>query len=246
MTVLILGGTAEARALATELCVRGVPIASSLAGRVSRPRLPDGPVRIGGFGGPVGLARFLVAESITAVVDATHPFATGMRTNASAACAEVGVPLLRLARPGWAGEPGAQDWTWAADIDAAAAAAAQSSGTVFLSSGRQTLGRFTGPLATRRVLVRVVEPLTEPVPAGWTVICARGPYTAEGERALMEEHSVTTLVTKDSGGSYTRAKLDVAAERGVRVIVVARPLNPPGLDEVDTVAAAADWAAGCS
>ena len=241
MTVLILGGTAEARALAAELDRRGAAFLSSLAGRVSRPRLPVGEVRIGGFGGADGLAAFLTAEQIGAVVDATHPFAVGMRANAVAACAQTAVPLLRLARPGWAGTAGADDWLWVGDMAEAAAAAAKAQETVFLSTGRQTLGAFTGPLADKKVLVRVVEPLDDPVPGSWTVIHTRGPFTAETERELMAEHAVRTLVTKDSGGDYTRAKLDVAADRGAQVIVVRRPAPPAGMIEVDTVAAAADW-----
>lgn len=242
MTVLILGGTAEARALAAELDRRGVTFLSSLAGRVSRPRLPVGAVRIGGFGGADGLAAFLTAHPIGAVVDATHPFAVGMRGNAVAACAQTSVPLLRLARPGWAQNPGADDWLWVDDMAAAARAAAGADETIFLSTGRQTLGAFTGLLADKTVLVRVVEPLDHPVPGRWTVIHTRGPFTAETERELMAAHDVRTLVTKDSGGDYTRAKLDVATARGAQVIVVRRPAPPAGMREVDTVAAAADWA----
>lgn len=242
MTVLILGGTAEARALAAALDRRGAAFLSSLAGRVSRPRLPVGEVRIGGFGGPDGLAAFLTKRGVAAVVDATHPFAVGMRGNAVAACTQAGVPLLRLARPGWAGTEGADGWLWARDMAAAAVAAARADETIFLSSGRQTLGAFTGPLAEKTVLVRVVEPLDHPVPRSWTVIHTRGPFTPATERELMAAHGVRTLVTKDSGGDYTRAKLDVAAERGARVIVVRRPAPPAGMTEVDSVDAAADWA----
>ncbi|MGV9743768.1 cobalt-precorrin-6A reductase [Rhodococcus zopfii] len=241
MTVLILGGTGEARALAERLQSGGTEFVSSLAGRVRNPRLPVGEVRVGGFGGADGLAKFLRDHRIRAVVDATHPFAAGISANAAAACAATGVPLLRLARPGWHGTAGSGAWTWVDGHDEAATAAATGR-RIFLSTGRQTLDRFVGPLAHHATLVRVVEPLDIEIPERWTVLHARGPYTLDGERDLMREHGIDTLVTKDSGGSYTRAKLDAAAELGVRVIVVRRPVAPTGTDTVGSVTAAAEWA----
>lgn len=238
MTVLILGGTGEARALARELQSAGVDFVSSLAGRVRNPALPVGEVRVGGFGGAEGLERYLRDNGIRAVVDATHPFAAGISANAAAACAGAGVPLLRLQRPGWTDPAGA--WTWVDGHDDAAAAAA--TGTrIFLSTGRQTLDRFVGPLREHRVLVRVVDPLADEPPPSWTVVCARGPYTLEGERELLRANGIDTLVTKDSGGDLTRAKLDAAAELGVRVIVVRRPAAPAGVRTVPSADRAAEW-----
>ncbi|MEE2061019.1 cobalt-precorrin-6A reductase [Rhodococcus artemisiae] len=237
MTVLVLGGTGEARALAGALHDRGVDLVSSLAGRVRNPRLPVGPVRIGGFGGVDGLANHLRDSGIDAVVDATHPFAARISANAAAACARANVPLLRLQRPGWADDG---SWVWVDGHDAAATAAATGEG-IFLSTGRQTLDRFVGPLAGHRVTVRVVEPLDYEVPASWTVVQARGPYTVEGERKLMRDNGIDTLVTKDSGGELTRAKLAAAGELGVRVIVVRRPEAPAGVAAVASVDDAVDW-----
>ncbi|WP_182358122.1 cobalt-precorrin-6A reductase [Tomitella gaofuii] len=246
MSVLVLGGTGEARALAERLDGAGVPFVSSLAGRVSRPRLPVGPVRIGGFGGTDGLASYLCEEQITAVVDATHPFAAGISAHAADACARAGLPLLRLQRPGWSDEPGAHRWTWVDGHDAAAAAAVEAAvrgGTVFLTTGRQTLDRFVGPLASCPTLVRVVEPLGIAAPDEWTVLESRGPYDLAAERALMHEHGIRVLVTKDSGGVMTRAKLDAADELKVDVIVVRRPPAPAGVRTVPDAEAAARWAA---
>lgn len=245
MTVLILGGTAEARELAAALTAAGVPVLSSLAGRVSRPRLPVGEVRIGGFGGVDGLARFLRDTRTSAVVDATHPFAARISANAVAACAREGVPLLRLARPGWETDPAAARWHWVADHEQAAALAARLGKRVFLTTGRQTLPRFTGPLAAHTVLVRVVETVGIDLPPTWTVLRSRGPYTREGERALMAEHRIDVLVTKDSGGSHTRAKLDAAEEAGVPVVVVRRPRYADGTHAtVADVPAALEWLTG--
>ena len=237
MTVLVLGGTGEARTLAVALQDRGVDLVSSLAGRVRNPRLPVGPVRIGGFGGVDGLANYLRENSIESIVDATHPFAAGISANAAAVCAHANVPLLRLQRPGWTGDG---SWIWVDDHDAAAAAASTGE-SIFLRTGRQTLGRFAGPLAGRRVTVRVVDPLDHAVPPSWTVVQARGPYTVESERKLMQDNEIDTLVTKDSGGELTRAKLAAADELGVRIIVVRRPAAPPGVATVASVDEAVDW-----
>ena len=113
--ILILGGTAEARELAAALHAEGAPVVSSLAGRVANPRLPDGEVRIGGFGGPEALAGWLGEHGISAVVDATHPFAERISESAGIACTAAGVPLLRLERPGWSERDG-DDWHWVDDL----------------------------------------------------------------------------------------------------------------------------------
>lgn len=240
MTVLVLGGTREARDLAQALHDERVDVVSSLAGRVARPRLPVGATRIGGFGGVEGLAEHLVRHRVRAVLDATHPFAAGISANAEAACRGAGVPLLRLARPGWAAEPGASRWHWVDAHDEAASSAAGLGSGVLLTTGRQHLDRFSGPLGGHRVVARVVDPVEHPLPAGWTVLLDRGPYVLADERRLMLEHRVDVLVTKDSGGDHTRAKLDAADELGVEVVVVRRPA-PGDVETVSDVAAAVRW-----
>jgi precorrin-6A/cobalt-precorrin-6A reductase len=240
----VLGGTAEARALAALLDAHGARFMSSLAGRVARPRLPLGAVHIGGFGGVSGLRAFLMENRVSAVVDATHPFAQGMTANAVAACSADDVPLLRLERPGWSDAPGADSWTWVDDHDAAANAAAQRGERPFLTIGRQSLDHFVGPLADRPALVRAVDEPAIPLPDAWTLVLSRGPYLIEDERALFDEHDVDVLVTKDSGGSYTWAKMQVAEERGAAVVIVRRGPGPTGVDVVSDPQAAADWAIG--
>jgi precorrin-6A/cobalt-precorrin-6A reductase len=239
MRVLLLGGTGEARSLAEELVADGVEVVSSLAGRVQRPRLPVGQVRVGGFGGVAGLEDEVV--HFDAVVDATHPFAATISAHAATACRTAGVALLRLVRPGWSAHPDAGAWHWAGSHEEAAGTAAALGSAVFLTIGRQTLPRFVDALADRRVLARVVDPVEHPVPSSWTVLLARGPYTRADESRLMREHDVDVLVTKDSGGEQTRAKLDVAAELGVAVVVVRRPTAPAGVPEVSDVAGAVRW-----
>lgn len=242
MSVLILGGTAEARDLAVLLQEGGLRFSSSLAGRVARPRLPVGEVRVGGFGGIDGLRRHLTEAGVAAVVDATHPFAAGISANAAAACAAAEVPLLRLERPGWAAAPGADGWHWVDDHDEAAATASRVGRRPFLTIGRQSLDKFVGPLAEHHALVRVVDPPEVGLPASWRLLLNRGPYSVEGERELFADHGVDVLVTKDSGGGHTWSKMAVADELGVPVVVVRRPGSAPGVPVVDSAAAAAEWA----
>jgi precorrin-6A/cobalt-precorrin-6A reductase len=236
--ILILGGTGEARELAGELVGAGVDVLSSLAGRVGQPRLPEGPVRIGGFGGADGLAAFLREEGITGVLDATHPFAASITANAAQASRRAGVPLLVLRRPEW---PADSSWHLVPDITAAAAAVLVWPGdSVFLTTGRRDLGAFAED-GRHRFLVRAVDPPDGPVPAGMTLLLDRGPYTVEGESALMREHGVGLLVTKNSGGPMTAAKLAAARDLGVQVVMVRRPPLPAMVAMVSTVGEAVCW-----
>ena len=235
--VLVLGGTGEARRLATALVADGVDVVSSLAGRVADPVLPPGEVRIGGFGGAAGLAEWLAANPVGAVVDATHPFAETMTASAADACARTGHPLLRLQRPGWTAQPG-DDWRWVDSLEGAAAAVAGFD-CVFLTTGRQGLGAFAG--LTAHCIVRSVDPPEPPLPERTTVVLERGPFSLDDELALLREHAVQVLVSKDSGGHLTEAKLLAARELGVPVVLVRRPPLPPGVPVVATVDEALAW-----
>jgi precorrin-6A/cobalt-precorrin-6A reductase len=216
MRILLLGGTAEARELAVELSKHFIHATLSLAG-LTRATPGPLPTRSGGFGGVEGLLNYLQAERITHVIDATHPFAEQMSRHAAVACAQTGVQLLRLIRPAWPARP---NWQHVANI-AEAAAILPPNARVFLSLGAQSLGAFT-QRPDLWCLTRSIElPLTA-LPG--VTILARPPFTLEGELALMGEYAITHLVSKNAGGNQTAAKLDAAAQLGIAVVMVARPV----------------------
>jgi precorrin-6A/cobalt-precorrin-6A reductase len=238
MRMLLLGGTAEARALAKTLHPQ-VDIINSLAGRVPEPTLPVGPVRIGGFGGVEGLRRWLQEERIDAVVDATHPFAATMTAHAAEVCGELRIPHLVLARPAWDSGTAV---VVASDTEAAEVIAQKHYSRVLLTTGRSGVNAFADSDAW--FLIRAVtEPDTAALPRCHQLLLSRGPYHYDGEFALMREHRIDVLVTKNSGGDMTRAKLDAAAALDISVVMVARPQLPAGVAAVGTVQEAADWVA---
>lgn len=228
-TVLILGGTAEARRLATTLHEQRVDVVSSLAGRVPDPVLPRGEVRVGGFGGADGLAGYLTGRGVRAVVDATHPFAARITANAVDACARTGTPLVVLRRPAW--RPQAGD-SWLCVPDQAAAASSLTAfghdARVFLSTGRQGVAAFRD--CPQRFWLRAVGPPDDAdLPSRCEVILQRGPFTLDGERRLFNSTHVDVLVSKNSGGPMTAAKLTAARDLGIPVVMVERPPLPPGV-----------------
>ncbi|MFC9556502.1 cobalt-precorrin-6A reductase [Rhodococcus sp. NPDC056960] len=238
--ILILGGTGEARALAGALAdMPGVEAVSSLAGRVRAPRLPVGDVRVGGFGGADGLAEWLRGHRVDAIVDATHPFAARITTNAADAADRCGIPLVVLRRPAWSSRPG-DNWVDAANLAAAAGQLPDLGTRVFLTIGRQEVDAFAG-LYAQWFLVRAIDPPDVAMPPQSTLLLARGPFAVADEIALMREHRIDVLVTKNSGGTQTDAKLDAARELGVPVLMVRRPPLPSAAATVEDIAGAVEW-----
>jgi precorrin-6A/cobalt-precorrin-6A reductase len=238
--VLILGGTTEARGLAERLVGRAdVEVVSSLAGRVASPRMPAGQVRIGGFGGATGLASWIGAHGIRAVIDATHPFAATISWNAAAAAAASHVPLLALRRAAWV--PGVGDrWCEAASLEEAALMLPELGRRHFLTIGRQGVSSFAD-VPDAWFLVRSVDPPDEPTPPQMELLLDRGPYALDTEVALMRGRRVDTVITKNSGGEATAAKLVGARELVLPVVMVQRPATPVGVPEVAEVKSALGW-----
>ncbi|MFJ5517068.1 cobalt-precorrin-6A reductase [Streptomyces griseoluteus] len=239
--VLILGGTTESRRLATALAARpGLRVTTSLAGRVSRPGAVDGEVRVGGFGGAAGMAGWLRLHRVTALVDATHPFAERITANAAQAARAAGVPHAVLRRPGWDLD---DDWFPVASLEEAARLVPRLGRRVFLSTGRLGLAAFAGLTATRFV-VRSVEPPEPPLPPHCELLLARGPFSLSDEVDLLRTHRIDVLVTKDSGGAATAPKLAAARSLSLPVVVVRRPELPSAVRALPDVEGALDWLAG--
>ncbi len=223
--ILILGGTTEASALAVRLAERGETATLSYAGRVELPRAQPIPTRTGGFGGPAGLIDYIRVNKITHLVDATHPFAAQMSGNAALAAQETGVGLIAFTRPPWHPVAG-DDWIRVADIPAAVAALAGAPQRIFLALGRLNLDAFA-VMPQHRYLLRLVDPPATPPPLpDHVVVVARGPFTEEGDIALMRGHAIDLVVAKNAGGKGASAKLAAARALSLRVLMIDRPPAP--------------------
>ena len=194
----------------------------SLAGATANPAPAPIPLRTGGFGGAEGLAAFLTNERIDVVVDATHPFAQRMSANAIAACQAANVPLLVLSRPPWERLPGDR-WTEVAAIEDAADCLAVEPRTVFLTQGRGGLAAFLRAPQHRYVVRAIDRPPEIARFPDCKLILARGPFSLANELELMEREQIEVLVTKNSGGAATYAKIEAARIRGVEIVIVRRP-----------------------
>ena len=244
MRVLVLGGTTEARQLygLLERQAARFHTTVSLAGVTRAPVLPALDVRIGGFGGAEGLREWLVAQRIDAVVDATHPFATRISGNAVRACTQARVPLLRVERPGWTPVAGDR-WAIVPDMEAAARALGTAPRRVLLTVGRKDLLSFAAAGPHDWLLRSVDRPDGSLLPTGCRVLLARGPFDEAGEAALLRHERIDVVVTKNSGGSATYAKLAAARRLGVAVVMVARPPVAAAHTVADATAAMA-WLDG--
>jgi len=237
--VLILGGTTEARQLAGRLADDDRFDATlSLAGATSNPLAMPVPVRVGGFGGVDGLMAFIEEEEIELLVDATHPFAARMSANAVAAASTSGTPLIAVQRPAWAPQE-RDNWVRVWDMKAAAKALGIEPQSVFLTIGRRDLAPFRAA-AQHTYLIRSVDaPAADLLPPNATVLTDRGPFHEAAEIAVLQQHGITRLVSKNSGGTATAAKLAAARQLGIPVVMVERPAS--SANTVPTIQDAWNW-----
>ncbi|WP_297771905.1 cobalt-precorrin-6A reductase [uncultured Roseovarius sp.] len=238
MTLLLLAGTHEAQQIAERLADAGHAAIASLAGATQSPRPMRVPSRVGGFGGDTGFARFLDEAGITAVLDATHPFAARMSDRAARLSVAQGVPYCQILRPGW--RPGPSDrWTMIARAEEAAAHI-PTGATVFLATGRQGLMGFSN-LRGRRLICRVIDPPDAPFPLdNGEFLVGRPPFSADAEYALFKRLNIDWLVVKNAGGRASEAKLDAARGLGLPVAMIERPPQPDAM-RVTTVSEAMEW-----
>ncbi len=221
--ILILGGTAEAREIASRLIQDGHDVTSSLAGVTSKPLLPEGKIRVGGFGGAEGLRAYLSQEQIEVLVDATHPYAAIISYSAFVAIENSTTVLLRFERPAWKSVAGDR-WISATSLTEAAAQLPPHA-KAFTTTGRKELAAFLNRQDLSGV-IRTVEPLAEILPPRWRLILDRPPHSFENELALFKQENFTHIITKNAGSSSTRAKLDAARELCLPVVMIKRPFKP--------------------
>lgn len=241
--ILILGGTADARKLAaliTDQCGSDVRVTTSLAGRTKRPVDLAGDVRVGGFGGIEGLVDYLVSKNVTHLVDATHPFAATISAHAASATHKTAVPRLMIVRPCWQLPDNLIVMHAASMTDAVATLRTSNARRVLLTTGIQNLDAFSS-LSDIFFLARLIESPEKPLALDHaSVIIQKPPFTLEGECKLMKENRIDTVVSKQSGGSATEAKLLAAAALGIRVVLIDRPPVPEG-ESVASPTEAAIW-----
>jgi len=240
MKILVLGGTAEARALAGKLAeCKTFEVTLSLAGRTAKPRAQGVPTRIGGFGGADGLAAYLRKEQIDALIDATHPYADTISANAARAAAQTGAPLLALRRPAWEMKPGDQ-WIEVENINAAVAALGAAPRRVFLALGRNEVGAFTNA-PQHAYLVRSVDPVDPPLAVPHAIyLTARGPFSEADDRALLERHRIDVVVAKNSGGAASYGKIAAARALHLPIVMLKRPASPD-MEAAETVEEVLAW-----
>lgn len=231
--ILLLGGTGDALRIARELGPQlGPHHVYSLAGLG---RVPDDlhcTVRVGGFGGSAGLARYIQHEGIDLIVDATHPYAAQISANAAAASHATDVRYWALRRPGWTQQTG-DDWRKVDDWSGIMVALATFRRPLF-TLGREPLDHLDDIPAHQFWTIRCLDPHEGHARA--RILATRGPFTLDGERALFSAHGFDAVVSKNSGGAATEAKLDVARERGLPVVMLGRPALPAADREFDSVA----------
>lgn len=244
MTFLVLGGTDRSRDLAVRLELAGIPVVCALLGGDPE-HLPQVPVEVvpGGFGGVQGMADFLAERRVRAVVDASHPFATAVTSEAFAATRLAGVPMARLLPPSWYAQGGAPGWRWVADHQEAREVAEKlGAARPFLSLGAEDLAVYT-VWRDRFVLARVDELPRWRLPPRWEVIRATEPLTYAADFALLSTRRIGVMVTRDTGGPLADPKLQVAADLGIFVVMVRRPPTPANLRLLQTVDDAYAWVA---
>ena len=240
MRVLVLGGTTEASELTRLLAADPRFEATvSLAGRTAKPRTQPVRTRIGGFGGADGLVAWLKQDATQAVVDATHPYADQISSNAVAACARLAIPLASIVRPAW--EPRAGDkWLAVASAEAAADALGSEPRRVFLSLGRLELGAFARR-PHHHYIARTIDPPGDvALPPDIQMLFGRGPFDRDAETTLLERENIDMLVSKNSGGAATYGKIEAARLLGIPVVMIARPNKPCG-HAVESAEAAVIW-----
>ena len=214
--ILVVGGTAEGREITAHLRDNSYIVQVSKAGMTETSKDAD---VVGGFGGVDGLCKFISAQDIHTVIDATHPFATTISKNVAMACQIKQTPLIRIDRPAWQASPG-DNWIMIKSVHEAADWMCHNPPHRVLV----TLGARHAPYfayMASHVIFRTVDPLPQ---AGKMInVVGVGPFDLEKERLLFQKYGISALICKNSGGPWSAAKLTIARERKIPVVMLERP-----------------------
>lgn len=236
--LLLLAGTGEAREIAEQLAAENIPAMASLAGATRDPNGLAIPSRSGGFGGAEAFEAFLLDNGITAILDATHPFANQITNRTASIAARTGLAYLQLLRPPWI--PGPGDKWISIDREQDATTHIPDGSTVFLATGRKTLADFEN-LSGCRVICRRIDPPQHPFPfANGEYLLGRPPFSVADEVELFARIGVDWLVVKNAGGIASATKLTAARKLGIPVVMIERP-EQTASKSVETVEQAMNW-----
>ena len=240
MNLLILAGTTEATVLAKNVAEAGIDAILSYAGRVQHVKTQPIPKRIGGFGGVRGFCNFLQDQSVTHVVDATHPFAVQISRNAVDACNHCQIPLLAVHRPPWFAQE-RDYWIEVGNIKEAVKQLDRPRCNVMLALGRMHISEFAVH-PQHHYILRLIDPPNRDITlVDFDSIVSRGPFTYQEDLKLFKKHKIDILVSKNSGGAATKSKIEAARTLAFPVIMVNRPALLRERQEVETTEEAMNW-----
>jgi len=223
--VLVVGGTADGRKLATALFELGFDVIYSIAGIVRKATLPC-EVISGGFTQFGGLAQYVLDKHITHIVDATHPFAQTMSNTIATVSETLDITALRFHRRPW--PKTAQDqWVEVSDWQEVIEQLPEQQ-SLFMTAGQVEQAVIDALAAkAKHVLLRTAMPANLDLPDNVTWLKAIGPFTLDDEKRLLAHYQIDIIISKNSGGDATYAKIKAAAESSIPVYQFKRPALKP-------------------
>ena len=237
-TILLLGDTVEAEALAEALTealqkqpgCRLLRQQEMAAADLARLATVD------------DFAAFLQGSPVELVVNAANPYDAGFSDRISAAATAAGRRFLRLMRPAWLRDQ-LDSWIDVASVAAAADICRWYGKRILITLGESDLAPFAGNDRCHFVVRLPAAPEASLELAHHDLIIGRGPFAWIDERRLMMEQQIDLLVSRNIGGLDSYAKIDVARDLAIPVVMISRPAQPPGPLQpgAETVAQAVDW-----
>lgn len=239
MKLLVIGGTSDGRKLASELHCLGFSVTYSIAGLVRKTKLPCAVIS-GGFTQFGGLKQYVIENNITHLIDGTHPFAEKMSNTIAKVSAELNIESVRFHRLPWQ-KTDRDQWVevngWADVLDEVS-----THKSVFITAGQVTQSVIDA-LASQipHLLLRTAMPVNINLPSNVTWIKAIGPFELETEQALIKAHHIDAIISKNSGGESTYAKMQAAAGANICVYQFKRPLLAPTSYQFDCLTQCVDF-----